>query len=234
MQTIRCLIIDDEPIARALLADYCSYMNNLEVIALCADTFQAREIISNQLVDVIFLDINMPVLDGISFLKTLKNPPQVIFTTAYRKYATTAFDLAACDYLVKPFSLERFIQAVDRAMQYLTQVPQEMNHEDKEYILVKSENKIYNLKTADVLFAEAKGNYTHIVFSDQVLKPKLALTALEAQLPPARFLRVHRSFIINKTMINHIAGNRIMIDRHEIPLGNSFKESFAKALHLND
>ncbi len=231
MQRIKCVIIDDEPVARDLLVEYCSYLNILEVVAVCGNAFEAREVLLNQHIDLVFLDINMPVLDGISFLKTIKNPPQVIFTTAYRKHALTAFDLAACDYLVKPFSLERFMQSIDKASNYFG-AAQKLTINSNEYILVKTENKIHNVKTNEVLFAEAKGNYTHIFFTDQVLKPKLALSGFEKLLLPGQFLRIHRSFIINKTKIKHIEGNRIYIEKYEIPVGSSFKEDFIKALNL--
>ncbi|MNL29901.1 Sensory transduction protein LytR [compost metagenome] len=134
--------MDDEPIARNLLVDYCCYLTNLEVVGVCEDAFQAREYLMNQEVDLIFLDINMPLLDGISFLKTIKNLPQVIFTTAYRKFAVTAFDLMACDYLVKPFSLDRFIQAIDKAKANLAPTKDEIPGNSR-YILVKAEGVTY-------------------------------------------------------------------------------------------
>ena len=113
----KCLIVDDEPIARQIVEIYCSHLLDIEVLASCDNALEAKYVLQNEGVDILFLDINMPVLNGISFLKTLKNPPQVIFTTAYKEYAVDAFDLAACDYLLKPFSLERFIVAVDKALE---------------------------------------------------------------------------------------------------------------------
>lgn len=230
MQQINCLIIDDEPIARDLLVEYCSYMTALNIVAICTTAFEARAIILNRTVDLVFLDVNMPVLDGISFIKTLRNPPQIIITTAYREHAITAFDVGACDYLVKPFSLERFMQSVDKASKLLLP-EQPVTGANKEYILIKAENKIFNVKTEDVLFAESKGNYTHIFFKDKVLKPKLSLSAFEQLVPSGQFLRVHRSFIINRTKIKHIEGNIIAIDKYEVPLGSSFKERFTNDLN---
>src|SRR5215212_6975598 len=120
---ISCLIVDDEPIARDIIAGYCKLMPSLNVVAACDNAIDAKSELQKHAVQIIFLDINMPVLDGIGFLKTLKNPPQVIFTTAYREYAVNAFELSACDYLVKPFSLERFIVAVDRALERSGNMP---------------------------------------------------------------------------------------------------------------
>ena len=119
MNSIKCLVADDEPIARDILSNYCSHLPMLTVVAVCSNALEAKTEMQKQKVDILFLDINMPLLDGISFLKTLKDPPQVIFTTAYKEYALNAFDLAACDYLLKPFSLERFIVAVDKAIAQL-------------------------------------------------------------------------------------------------------------------
>lgn len=233
MQPIKCLIIDDEPIARNLLIDYCSYLSVLEVVAVCENAFEARECLMNRKIDLIFLDINMPLLDGIGFLKTIKNAPRVIFTTAYRKFAVTAFDLAACDYLVKPFSLDRFIQAVDKVKMDLAPAKQEMPN-DIGYILVRAEGITYQVKLEEVVFAEAKKNYTHLFVDSRVLKPKLALSEVEKLLPPAQFIRVHRSFIINKEKIKHIEGNNIYVDKHVIPLGGSFREVFLKKIGAID
>lgn len=229
MQRIRCLIVDDEPIARNLLVDYCSYLTNLEVVAVCEDAFQARECLMNQQIDLIFLDVNMPLLDGISFLKTIKNTPQVIFTTAYREFAVNAFDLAACDYLVKPFSLERFIQAVDKVQMNPVPAKQEVP-EEMRYILVKAEGITYQVKPCEIVFAEAKGNYTHIVGKSRTVKPKLALSEVEKLLPADDFLRVHRSFIINRQKIMHIEGNSIHLDKHVVPLGGSYREVFFEVI----
>ena len=231
MQSLNCIIVDDEPIARKILLDYCSYLPVLNVVAECGNAFEAREIIASQKIDLIFLDINMPVLDGISFLSTIKHPPQVIFTTAYKQHATTAFDLSAIDYLIKPFSLNRFITAVDKALLHLglsgNPVPSHHDH-----IFIKTENKIYNLNKEELLFAEAKGNYTHIILEDKELKPKMTLSGLEKLLPTGYFVRVHRSFIINKTKIKHIEGNRIFIGPHIIPIGSNYKEEFLVGLNL--
>lgn len=229
-QQIRCIILDDEPIARKILINYSSYLPILDIVAVCGNSFEAREMLTREKIDLIFLDINMPVLDGIDFLNTLKNPPQVIFTTAYKHHAITAFDLAACDYLVKPFALERFIQAVDKAVVHLSfnKTPILSNNE---YILIKAANKIYNIKKDDLFYAEAKGNYTSIFLSQNMLMPKMALSSLEKLLPIGQFIRAHRSFIINRIKINHIEGNRIFIDKYEIPIGHNYKDRLMELLN---
>lgn len=236
MGVVNCLVVDDEPIARDIIKTYCSHLPVLHVIASCGNALEAKAILQQQQVDILFLDIHMPVLDGIGFLKTLKTVPQVIFTTAYKEYAVTAFDLAACDYLVKPFSLERFIVAVDKALERLytptKPVADGLPNNTNEHFFIKADGKIYNLYYNDVLFAEAKGNYTKIVTENTTIMPAMSFTALEALLPAGPFIRVHRSFIINKLKITHIEGNTVYIQQNGIPIGSNFKEAFLKMIGL--
>jgi DNA-binding LytR/AlgR family response regulator len=232
-----CLIVDDEPIARDIVRNYCGHLPYLQVIGVSGNALEAKAILHQQKVDILFLDINMPVIDGISFLKTLKNPPQVIFTTAYKEYALDAFDLSACDYLLKPFSLERFIMAVDKAAEKLLSLPlavQETTGIQKEdFVFVKTEGKIFKILHQDLLFAEASGNYTKLVTLQNTLLPAMTFSNVEEILPRSIFLRVHRSFIINKSKIDHIEGNRVFINRIEIPIGGNYKDLFLKQLGLS-
>ncbi|GAB2700708.1 LytTR family DNA-binding domain-containing protein [Mucilaginibacter koreensis] len=232
MNKLTCIIVDDEPVARDLLVTYCSYLSNLEIIAVCGNALSAREVMANKKVDLLFLDIDMPVLDGISLLKTLNYMPQVIFTTAYTEHAVTAFEMAACDYLVKPFPLERFIKAVDKANMHtaVSLIPTQVN---PSHILIKAENKLYQLRSDEILFAEASGNYSKIVLFKETIKPNISFTALEEQLSKKHFLRVHRSFIINQEKVDYIEGNRIFIGTFEILIGNSYKEKVAIAFSQN-
>ena len=238
MDKINCLIVDDEPIARDILENYCRQLGSLNIIGICADALAAKAILQNQPVDILFLDINMPVLDGISFAKTLRHQPQIIFTTAYKEFAADAFDLAACDYMLKPFSFDRFIIAVDKAVEHLntgssgvlrtenTQTPKE------DYVFVKADGKIYKIQFDDLLYVEAQGNYTKIITSTTSLMPKMAFSGFEDILPKILFLRTHRSFIINKSKIDHIEGNRVFIKGTEIPIGSNYKGQFIKELGL--
>jgi len=231
---INCLIVDDEPIAREIIQTYCGHLPMLHVVASCGNALEAKAIIQNQSIELIFLDINMPVLDGIAFLKTLKNQPQVIFTTAYKEYALDAFDLSACDYLLKPFSLERFIVAVDKALERLqplaagVQKPNKSKTDD--FIFIRTDGKIYKIGFNDLLYAEANGNYTKIVTTQSTILPAMTFSAFEELLPEALFIRIHRSFIINKTRITHIEGNRVFINNMEIPIGSNYKEIFLKRI----
>jgi two-component system, LytTR family, response regulator len=233
MTIINCLIVDDEPIARDIIKTYCSHLPMLHVIADCGNVFDAKRILQEERIDILFLDIQMPILDGISFLKILKVLPQIIFTTAYKEYAVTAFDLAACDYLVKPFSLERFIIAVDKVLEKMN-VSAKLTAEQNEAntFFIKAEGKIYNLYYNDILYAEAKGNYTRIITTNTTILPAISFTTFEESLPSNLFIRVHRSFIINKSKITHIEGNTAYINKVEIPIGSNYKEKFLSAIGL--
>ncbi|MGM9511127.1 LytR/AlgR family response regulator transcription factor [Larkinella sp. GY13] len=236
MNPIHCLIVDDEPIARDIIQTYCSHFPNLKVVASCSNALEAKAELQKQPIDLLFLDINMPVLNGISFLKTLRNQPQVIFTTAYKEYAVDAFDLSAIDYLLKPFSLERFMVAVDKALERLQPNPvsiQEITEKNTEdYLFVKTDGKIYKIFYSDLLYAEASGNYTKIITTQNTILPGMTFSSFEKLLPKSRFLRVHRSFLINKSKITHIEGNRIFIGKNEIPIGSNYRDGFLKSLGL--
>jgi DNA-binding LytR/AlgR family response regulator len=236
MGKINCLIVDDEPIAREIIQTYCAHLPILNIVASCGNALEAKAVMHDHKIDVLFLDINMPVLNGMAFLKTLKNAPQVIFTTAYKEYALDAFDLSACDYLLKPFSLERFIVAVDKALERLGASPsitaENAAPKADDYIFIKADGKIYKVVYDDLLYAEAKGNYTKIITTQNTLLPVMTFSNLEEILPKSLFLRLHRSFIVNKAKITHIEGNRVFISSCEIPIGSNYKEEFLKILGI--
>ncbi len=228
---LKCLIVDDEPIARQIIEQYCALLPEIEVIRSCSNALEAKQIIQSRPVDVIFLDINMPVLDGLAFMKTLSNPPQVVFTTAYKEFAHQAFDLAACDYLLKPFSLERFIVAVDKAKEKLGISPKKTQEPATEtHTYIKSEGKIYKINFAEVCYAEADGNNVKIVTDSGLIRPVITFSNVEELLPKSIFIRLHRSFIINKSKISHIEGNRVFIGTTEIPIGLHYREFFFREI----
>ena len=228
-----CLIADDEPIAREIIQGYCDHLPFLKVIKCCGNALEAKIELQRQKTDILFLDINMPVLDGIAFLKTLTKPPLVIFTTAYKEYALTAFDLSVCDYLLKPFSLERFIIAVDKAIDRMPKKRIDSNNgleSEEDFIFIKSGGKIIRILHDDLHFAEAQGNYIKIVSSNKAALTNMTFANFEELLPKNIFIRVHRSFIVNKSKISHIEGNTVFIDKAEIPVGSSYKERLLKSL----
>lgn len=232
MTKYNCLIVDDEPIARSIIETYCGHLPYLQVAGSCENAIAAKMFLQQKNIDILFLDINMPVMDGISFLKTLKTPPQVIFTTAYKEFAVDAFDLAAVDYLLKPFSFDRFLISVDKAVEKLTtrEAPVVHRGDEENFIFIKTDGRIYKILHDDLLFAEAAGNYTRLVTMQNIFTPSMTFSSVEEALPGSLFLRVHRSFIINKSKIGHIEGNRVFIGKHEIPIGSNYKESFLKEI----
>lgn len=233
---LKCVIVDDEPIARQIVEKYCSYLPELEIVGSCPDALQAKQVLSQQPVDILFLDINMPVLDGLAFVTTLRKKPQIIFTTAYKEFAHEAFNVSACDYLLKPFSLGRFIQAVDKAKAIISQllpvttgvlpplIPTS--------IYIKSEGKIFKISSGELLYAEAQGNNVKIVTSTGIIVTNITFSAFEEQLPKTEFIRVHRSFLVNRSTIRVIEGNRIFINDYEIPIGANYREQLLKAIGM--
>lgn len=231
MRQYKCLIVDDEPIAREIIETFCSHYPSLQIIGMCENAFEAKQILLEETVDILFLDIDMPELDGISFLKTIKISPQVIFTTAYKEFAVDAFELSACDYLLKPIPLNRFMVAVEKAMERLQQTGFN-SYKPDDFIFIKSQSKIFKVSYDDLLYAEASGKKVKVITGNETLLASLSFTALELLLPQALFLRVHRSFIINKSRISYLEGNRIFIGKHEIAIGEFYRESLFKVLGL--
>ena len=232
MESINCMIVDDEPLARELLVSFSSRLPALRIVGEFGNALDARTFLQQNRVDLVFLDINMPVLDGIGLLTTLTRPPLAIMITAYKEYAVTAFELDVCDYLVKPFSFERFLIAVDRATTRLNSAklaPENISN-DTASLFLKTDGKIYRIAFDAILFTEASGNYTKIVTADNTLTPAISFSALEKMLPPGQFIKTHRSFIINKEKITVIEGNRIIIGTYETPIGRSYKDDFLARL----
>lgn len=232
----KCLIVDDEPIARQIVEIYCGHLPDMEIVASCDNALEAKYVLQRGGIDILFLDINMPVLDGISFLKTLRHPPIIIFTTAYKEYALDAFDLAACDYLLKPFSLERFLIAVDKAKERVkpleTVVAKAAEAETEAFTFIRSEGKIYKILFADLLYVEARGNQIKLVMDKTTLLSTMTFSAFEALLPKS-FLRLHRSFVVNKAKISHIEGNRVFVgEETAIPIGANYREGFLREIGI--
>jgi DNA-binding LytR/AlgR family response regulator len=237
IELLTCVIVDDEPVARGIIRNYCGHLPFIRILGEFGNALDAREFLSANKTDLLFLDIHMPVLSGVSFLKTLKDPPQVIFTTAYQEYAVNAFDLAACDYLLKPFSLERFIVAIDKAKERLLspvklagQSRADNITEAPGSIFIKTDGKLQQMFFNDCLYAEAQGNYTKLVTTDATILTKMAFSAFINQFPTGRFIRVHRSFVINKDRIRQIDGNRLFIGQAEIPVAPAYKSEFLKTI----
>ncbi len=226
---IKYLIIDDEHIAHGIIKRYCDLLPNLQLMKNCYDALEALEYLNTHTVDLIFLDLNMPKLKGFDFLKTLSTPPKVIVTTAYQEFALEGYELNISDYLLKPFSFERFLKAVNKATATTPSTPMPAVTTEKqakpETIFLRS-NKKYTQVTVDtILFLESAGNYVKVVTTDSTITVRDKITDVLTTLPENEFLQVHKSFAVAKSHIDTIEGNRIVIHGTIIPIGQTYKSN---------
>ncbi|CAM1355993.1 LytR/AlgR family response regulator transcription factor [Tenacibaculum halocynthiae] len=223
---IKCLLVDDEPLAIKLIENHISKIDSLQVVATCNNAIKAFEILSTQEIDLLFLDIKMPNITGIDFLKTIKNPPKTIFTTAYRDYAIESYDLEVVDYLLKPITFERFFKSIDKFLRANSLiVPEKKEVLKDEFILVKSGNKHHKIKIDQILFIESLKDYIKIhTVNDKRIVSKYKIGEIEEELAHKNFLRVHRSYVINTNKISAFTINDIEVNSVEIPIGASYKD----------
>lgn len=227
MKNLQCIIADDEPIARQILENYIQAIPNLEIIASCKNAFEVLEILQTKTVDILFLDINMPKLSGLSLLKTIQQKPSVIITTAYPEYAIEGFELSVTDYLLKPFSLERFLQAVNKVPQKEVSQPETTTIPKQEIplsIFVKSDKKIIKIDFDQINHIEAYGNYIKIFTDTMILTPQTLTEFLEKL--PNHFIRIHKSCIINFNQLKLIDGNQVVLQNNtKLQIGKSYRKS---------
>ncbi len=229
---IRCIIIDDEPLALQQMEGYIKKIPYLELVAACQSAIEAKEILENEKIDAIFCDINLPELNGLDFVKSLENPPMVVFTTAYSEYAVEGFQLNAVDYLLKPFGCEDMKRAAEKlkkrhdALRSLQEVSQ---IDEDDAIFLKTEYKIVRINISQIRYVEAMSEYLRIYLAGnpRPIIVLLSMKKMEERLPSRTFMRVHRSYIINLKMIQEISKNRISLgDDTEIPIGDSYRDQF--------
>lgn len=223
---MNCLIVDDEPVARKGIAEYVAEIDFLNLVGECENPLKASSFLSQQNVDLIFLDIHMPKLSGIDFIKTLKNPPLVIFTTAYSEYALEGYSLDVVDYLMKPITFDRFLKAAQKAMEIhsLKRNASHPRETDQDYFFVKCDSKFERLLYKEVCYVEAMQNYAVIHTKDRKLITYITMSSLENQLPKEQFLKVHKSFIVAVPHIKAIEGNEILIGEARIPISRNLKD----------
>lgn len=243
--SINCLIVDDELLARRLLTDYVGKIPELNLIAACASAMEAQRFLQRQRIDLLFLDIQMPDITGISLLQSLSHRPVTIFTTAFAEYAVQGYELFVLDYLLKPISFERFFQAAGRAVAHIgllhNQPPPQaspaagslQNEVANGYIFVKSDYKIHKIAHSDIDVMEAYGEYVVIHSGRQKIMTLGQLSKMEQALPHPGFLRVHRSFIVNFSKIDAIQGNTLYIGEKEIPLSKGYRDAFMQLVQKN-
>lgn len=222
---IKYVIIDDEPLAHEIIEGFAEDLPNLKKAGNCYNAFEAIQLLQETKVDLLFLDINMPKLSGFEMLKTISNPPKVIVTSAYKEYAMDGYKLNVTDYLLKPFSFARFLQAINKLVLSKGDVESsKIEPSASQQIFIKGDKKQHQIDLQDVLFIEAFGNYCKVLLKDKMIITLQKISEFENMLPSSNFLRVHKSFIVSKSKINTIEGNQLHISNHKIPVGQTYKK----------
>lgn len=219
MRTIRVILVDDEPIARDILKVYAAKLPQLEVVATCKNAVEAMDVLNNETADLLLLDINMPGMSGMELVKQLANPPLVILTTAYPQYAVESYELNTVDYLLKPFSFERFEKAIHKASELLE------NKKADDSIFVKCDGKLVKIFINELEIIEAVKDYVKLWTGDKNMMVLSTMKNMEEQLSAyPRMMRVHKSYIVNMQHVRQLSGNSIHTSSREIPIGNTYKE----------
>lgn len=228
--TIKCVITDDEPIARKGLQGYIDKIDFLELVGVCEDAIQLNSLLKQQQVDLLFLDIEMPYVTGIDFLKSTPQAPKVIFTTAYEQYAIKGYELDVLDYLLKPISFERFLKAANKAYDYFVSA----SAKEASYLFIKTDNKLEKVNLDELLFVEAMENYVALYTADKKLLTHSTLKALQEKLPPGQFIQPHKSYLVNVQRIQSIEGNILHIaGKYQIPISKYQKEEVMEKIVNN-
>ncbi len=236
---INTLIVDDEPLALDVLETYIEKMPELHLVKRCINAFEANEALSAHEIDLMFLDIQMPQVTGIDFVKTLANPPLVVFTTAFPNYAIEGFELDAVDYLLKPISAERFMKAANKATEQLRLRAGQTSGEegDADFIFVKADKKFVKIKYIDILYIEGLKDYVIIKTNNGRVITLQTMKSLEAKLPLKYFKRIHRSYIVGLEKINAIVGNQVeVIEKGKpklLPIGKNYRDELLELIHRN-
>ncbi|MEE3999069.1 response regulator transcription factor [Tenacibaculum sp. FZY0031] len=226
------IIIDDEPLAHEIITEFCSMLPHVQLVKNCYNAMEAMQFLNEHAVDFMFLDINMPKLKGLDFLKTLSSPPKTIITTAYKEYALEGFELNVIDYLLKPFSFDRLVKAVNKVSDAIS--TKTIHKESVQpsiantRLFIKGDKKHHQIDLSDLLFIEAYGNYTKLFLADEMIVSHEKISHYETILDKNNFLRVHKSFIVAIDKIKFVEGNRIIIHEHKIPIGQTYKSTVSK------
>ncbi len=230
---IKTLLVDDEPLALQVLENYVSQLPELELAGMCSNAIEANEKIQNEDIDLLCLDIKMPQISGIDFLKSLKNPPLVIFTTAFSNYALESYSLDVVDYLLKPISFDRFMMAINKVTERMNNKKSLSQHED-DYFYVKADKKLIRVKYDDIIYIEGLKDYVIIRVDESRIVTLQTMKSLTDKLPDDRFIRVHRSYLVNIDRINSIMGNMIEVFEKGktklIPIGKNYKDGLMETI----
>lgn len=235
----KCMIVDDEPLARDLIRGHIEKLENFEIVAECDNAMKALSALREKHVDLIFMDIQMPQITGIEFLKTLKHPPKVILTTAYREYALEGFELDVVDYLVKPITFERFLKSVNKyylMCQDQVQVVPGSNADllpEESFIYVKENKKVIKVYLGEIRYIEGLSEYVQIYTDKRKIITKTSMALMEEKLPTEKFLRIHKSYIVPVSKIEAFTANTIEINGKELPIGRNYKNAVLNALNFS-
>jgi DNA-binding LytR/AlgR family response regulator len=223
---VKCLIVDDEPLARKLIVSHVARVESLALVGECATAIQAANLLRTKSVDLIFLDIQMPELNGLDFIKTLKTPPAIILTTAHREFALEAFELNVCDYLLKPVSFDRFLKGINKYFDQITnnKTVSILNEHDS-FIYVKADKRDHKIDLNEILYMESLDDYVKVVLHTKTLITRENISTLEKRLPPELFVRIHRSFIVPTKKIQTVSAEGLQINGVELPFGRAFKKA---------
>ena len=233
---LKALIIDDEPLAHLIIQEYAKELPFLEIVGQCHLATEAISMLKEQPIDVLFLDVNMPKLTGLEFLRTLKVVPKVIITSAYPEYALESFDLDVCDYLLKPFRFDRFLKAVNKvqelvALEQSAPTSAEKPNTEDQQLFIKSDKRLINISLSEIYYLESYGNYVKVWLENEFhLTPK-TLTHFEQLLPASDFFKIHKSFILNRKYINYVEGNLVLMkNKKQLPIGKNQRSTFKEFL----
>ncbi len=234
---IRCLIVDDEPPAREVLRRYVEQMPTLQLSGECGNAMQALTILQQQSINLLFLDIRMPQLNGIDFLRTLKHPPKVVFTTAFSEYALEGYELDVVDYLMKPIRFDRFLKAVNKAFPLHenkstpTEVPEPaIERTTESFVYFRADRKMVKVLLSDILYIESMKDYVKVITTANTIITKQSISSVEAMLPDTKFVRTHRSFIVSLDKIKSFTNEILEIGKTEVPIGKLYRNGVLKTL----
>ena len=229
---IRCLIVDDEPLAREILGQYVSQSDELQLVGACKNANEVVELLQKESVDVLFLDIQMPGISGMALMKSLENPPLVVFTTAYDQYAVEGYEVSAVDYLLKPISPDRFKKAVEKVREMI--LYKKSSSRDLNYMFIRADYQDIKVMFDDILYVEGLKDYVKVVTKEKRIITLTNIKGMLEKLPQDRFIRVHKSYIVAKDKVQTVKGTILTIDDKEIPIGLTFKDNFMKGMNLKD
>ncbi len=225
---LNCLIVDDEPLSQEVIVDFVEACPELNLLGTCSDALEAGELINKEKIDLLFLDVNMPRLSGIGFVKSLKEPPLFILITAYPEYAIDGFEVDAVDYLLKPVSFDRFRTAVNRAVErFSSREELTINH-----LMVRANKKNYRLGFDEIVYLEAQGDYVRFVTDNQTLMVHGTMKEFIGQLPGNRFERIHKSYVISLSKVSYLEGNQVTLGNYKLPVSLNYRDKLLEKLNV--